>query len=43
MICGPRRMTIAELDGKRLSMETELLDFDRIECEDSLYMFLRRG
>jgi predicted phage terminase large subunit-like protein len=36
-------MTILNLDGKTISIEEQLRDLDRADCEDSLYTFLVNG
>ena len=36
-------MTILNLDGKTISIEEQLRDLDRADCEDSLYTFLMNG
>ena len=36
-------MTILNLDGKTISIEDQLRDLDRADCEDSLYAFLMNG
>jgi predicted phage terminase large subunit-like protein len=36
-------MTVLQLDGKTISIEEQLRDLDRADCEDSLYTFLVNG
>lgn len=36
-------MKILELDGRKISIEEQLRDLDRADCEDSLYTFLQNG
>jgi predicted phage terminase large subunit-like protein len=36
-------MKIIDLDGKKISIEEQLLDLDRADCEESLYTFLQNG
>jgi predicted phage terminase large subunit-like protein len=36
-------MRILQLDGKKISIEEQLRDLDRADCEDSLYRFLENG
>ena len=36
-------MTVLQLDGKTISIEEQIRDLDRADCEDSLYTFLVNG
>ena len=36
-------MAILQLDGKSINIEEQLLELDRVDCEDSLYTFLQGG
>jgi predicted phage terminase large subunit-like protein len=38
-----KQMSLLQLDGKTISIEEQLRDLDRADCEDSLYTFLVNG
>jgi predicted phage terminase large subunit-like protein len=33
--------TIIEIDGKKIDVDAQLLDIDKVDCEDSLYEFMK--